>query len=174
MKKYLLLAFLSINTIAFTSCDKDDDEVNATENDISGVWNLTTLETSDGQTEIISEGESVVTQFEAFGKDFDVVVNFDALTKTVESEGRYTTVITSTLMGETTTEEQEGQEFFDANTWRLDGNMLYFSTGDEEQGFTIVNLNDNKMDLRYEINQEQEVLGLTINISANYNMTLTR
>ena len=176
MKKVFLLSLIGVFALVFTSCS-DDDSVgvsNASESQIIGTWNLTALETRDGRSDTNFDGTSIPTTFTAVGKDFDTVVIFSEEPQTVTSEGSYTTVTTTTVMGETSTEEETGEDFFESNEWRLDGSILYFGSGEEEIGFTITELTDSQMSLRYELDETVDFLGFETSISATYNMTLSK
>lgn len=174
MKKYVV-SVLTVFTLVFSSCSKDDDGVsNASEASIIGTWNLTALEAKDGTTNTNFDGTSIPTTFTAVGKDFDTIITFGEEPQIVTSEGAYTTVLTTTVMGETLTEDQEGEDFFETEAWRLEGIMLYFGSGEEEVGFTITALTDSKMSLRYRIDETVEIFGATTSVSATYTMTLTK
>ena len=175
MKKVVLFSIFTVFTLVFSSCSKDEDGVSdASESKIAGSWNLTALETTDGRSDTNFEGTSIPTTFDAIGKDFDTVVTFSEEPQIVTSEGSYTTVLTTTVMGETTTEEEAGEDFFQSDEWRLDGSTLYFGTGVEEVGFTITELTDSKMSLRYKMDETVDFFGVTTSVSATYNMTLTK
>lgn len=174
MKKYIL-AVLTVFTLVFASCSKDDDGVsNASEASIIGTWNLTSLEAKDGTTNTNFDGTSIPTTFTAVGKDFDTIITFAKEPQVVTSEGSYTTVLTTTVMGETSTEDQEGEDFFETEAWRLEDSTLYFGSGEEEVELTITEFTDSKMSLRYRIDETVEIFGATTSVSATYNMTLTK
>lgn len=175
MKKFFLLSVFTAFTLIFSSCSKDEDGVsNASEASIIGTWNLTALEATDGRSDTSFDGTSIPTTFTAVGKDFNSIVTFSEEPQIVTSEGSYTSVLTTTIMGETSTEEEEGEDFFQSDEWRLDGNILYFGTGDEEIGLTITELTDSKMSLRYKLDETLEVFGVSTSVSATYNMTLKK
>lgn len=175
MRKSFLLTILTAFSLFFLSCSKDKEEVLiASEASVIGAWNLTALEATDGTIDLTVDGTTIPSTFEALGKDFDMVVTFSEEPKTITSEGTYTTVLTTTVMGETTTEEQPGEDFFEAETWRLDGNTLYFSNGTEEIGLTITALTDTTMSLSYEIDETVDFLGILTSVTATYTMTLTK
>lgn len=175
MKKYFLLSILTTFTVILSSCSKDEDGVsNATEAQILGSWNLTALEATDGRSNTTIEDTSIPATFNAVGKDFDTIVTFSEEPQIVTSEGSYTTVLTTTIMGQTETDEQEGEDFFQSNEWRLDGSTLYFGSGDDEVGFTIIELNDSKISLRYNLDETVESFIGTSTVSATYNMTLSK
>ena len=166
MKKIFLLSIITAFTLVFISCSNDEDAVsNTSEEEIVGVWNLTALEATNGRSE---------TTFEAVGKDFQTVVTFSEDPQTVVSEGSYTTVLSTTIGGENQTQEQEGEDFFESEKWRLDGSILYFGADEEEVGFTIIELTDSKMSLRYELNETVESLFGVSTVTATYNMTLSK
>ena len=175
MKKYFLVAFVAAFTLVSSSCSKDQDGVSgASEASIIGTWNLTALEATDGKSNTNFDGTSIPATFSAVGKDFDTVVTFSEEPQIVASEGSYTTVLTTTVMGETQTQEEQGEDFFESDEWRLDGSTLFFGSGDEEVGFSITELTDSKMSLRYKLNESVEAFGATSTVSATYNMTLTK
>ncbi|TDS10871.1 hypothetical protein DFQ03_3762 [Maribacter caenipelagi] len=175
MKKVFFLSLITVFSLVFTSCSNDEDAVsNASESEITGTWNLTALETKDGRSDTNFDGTSILTTFTAVGKDFNTVVTFSENPNIVTSEGSYTTVVTTTVMGETSTEEETGEDFFESDEWRLDGSTLYFGSGEEEVGFTITELTDSKISLRYEIDETVDFFGATTSVSATYNMTLTK
>lgn len=175
MKKVFFLSLITVFSLVFTSCSNDEDAVsNASESEITGTWNLTALETKDGRSDTNFDGTSIPTTFTAVGKDFNTVVTFSENPNIVTSEGSYTTVVTTTVMGETSTEEETGEDFFESDEWRLDGSTLYFGSGEEEVGFTITELTDSKISLRYEIDETVDFFGATTSVSATYNMTLTK
>ena len=174
MKKYFLLTLVTSCTFIFTSCSKDDDGVDATDSQIIGAWNLTALNVNDGRVEIITDGQSIVSELEITGKDFDATVTFAEDPKTVTSEGTFNATVTTTTMGQTETEEQEGDDFFDNKAWSLNGSVLTIGTGEEEQSFTITRLTDSRMDLRYVLDETETILGFTYSSKLTYTVTLSK
>ena len=68
MKKLFLLSIFTVFTLVFSSCSKDEDGVsNASESKITGSWNLTALETTDGTSDTDFDGTSIPTTFDAIG-----------------------------------------------------------------------------------------------------------
>ncbi|WP_158975651.1 hypothetical protein [Cellulophaga sp. L1A9] len=174
INKYLV-SILAVFTLLITACSDDNDNpVIATNASFVGIWNLTAVETNNGTSTYSLDGESIVTEFEAVGKDFDATVLFSENPNTIISEGSYTTVLTTNTLGETNTEEQEGENYFDASEWRAEGNTLYFGSGDEEVSFTITSLTDTKINLSFEMNTTQDFFGADIHTVATYYMTLTK
>lgn len=174
MKKYFFLTLLTTFTLLFTSCSKDDDGVSASDADIIGVWNLTAFEVTDGSIEIVAEEQSVVSELEILGKDFDATVTFGEDPKIVTSEGTFNATVTTTTMGQTETEETEGEDFFENKPWSIEGSILTIGSGAEAQGFTITNLTDSRMDLRYVLDETAEVLGFTYATNLTYTITLSK
>jgi len=176
MKKIFLLSLIGVFALVFTSCSNDEDAVsNANESEIIGTWNLTALETKDGKSDTDFDGNSIETTFSSVGKEFDTIVTFSEDPQNVTSEGSYTTILTTTFMGESQSEEIEGDDFFQSDKWRLDGSTLYFVSADgEEIGLTITELTDSKMNLKYDLNDTVEVFGGTTTVSATYTMTLSK
>lgn len=175
MKKKLLVSVLSICTLLFFSCsDENDSVLDITEAGIVGDWNLTGFNLKDGETSITLNGVTSISTFEAVGKDYDLELSFGLNPKTFTAEGSYNLVFTITTMGETTTQEQEGEDIFDASEWRLAGNTLLFGSGDDETGFVITSLSDTEMILESELNDSSEFSGTMIETKLKYLVRLTR
>lgn len=117
---------------------------------------------------------SIPSTITAVGKDFDTVITFTDNPNIVTCEGSFTTVVKTTVMGKTSIEEKTGEDFIESDEWRLDGSTLYFGSSEEEVGFTITELTDGKMSLRYEVDETVDFFGATTSVSATYNMTLTK
>ena len=174
MKKYFFLTLVTSCALIFTSCSKDDDGVNASDSEIIGAWNLTAFEANDGRVEIITEDQTVVSELDILGKDFDATITFAEDPKTVTSEGTFNATVTTTTMGQTETEEQEGDKFFENKPWSLEGSVLTIGSGEEEQSFTITSLTESRMDLRYVLDETDTVLGFIYSTNLTYTMTLSK
>ena len=174
MKKFIYLTLLLIYTSAFTSCSNDEGTASSlSEASIVGTWGLSALQTKNGRSNTDFAGTSIPATFTELGKGFSTLVTFSEESNEVTTNGTYRTVLTTTIMGETTIEEQEGESFFEYDEWRLENNMLYLRTGEKEIGFTITHLSDSKILLRYEVEETVDLLDAQTNVSATYDMTLS-
>jgi hypothetical protein len=176
MKKKLLLSVLSVFTLLFLSCsDNNDSGLEVTETAIVGAWNLTAFDITDGEISTTIGGITTVATLEGVGKDFDMVVNFSENPQTVTSEGSFNIVLSITTMGQTITEEQDGEDIFDATEWRLNGNSIIFGSGEEEVAFLITSLTDTEMNLQSEANSSTiEFSDTQIELNQKYTVKLTK
>ncbi|WP_299184250.1 hypothetical protein [uncultured Aquimarina sp.] len=177
MKKLILLLFLA-STTAFISCGNDDDSVSIEidESLIAGEWNLTQLSVDNGRTTTVVEGQSASVDYTTVGKDFTLETTFNDATdpKTYSSTGGYTAVITTTVLGQSTTQEQPITDFLGTGEWRVEGNLLITTTNGVEQVSEITELNSEIMSLKVEINESFEISGSSVTTTGTLISTLTR
>jgi len=157
MKKVILLLFLATTSL-FVSCDNDEDPIPVIDADpslVTGAWNLTALSIENGKTTTQTEGQTVSIDYTTVGKDFDMVVTFTDNTNpsTFATIGSYTAVVTTSILGQSITEEQPITDFLGTGEWRIEGNMLFTKVNDIEKGSEIVELNEERMVLKVEINE---------------------
>jgi hypothetical protein len=175
MKILLCLTLILFYTSVFTSCSSDEGTVaSLREASIVGTWNLSALETTNGRSDTNFDTTYIPTTFTELGKDFATIVTFSEGPNRVTTNGIYTTVLTTTIMGETTIEEQEGEPFFECDEWRLENGMLYLRTGVKEVEITITKFTDSKITLSYTVDETVDLFGAQTRVSATYNMTLSK
>lgn len=166
----LLFTFLFV----FASCSSDDDsnsQIDLTV-DLTGSWELTSLE-YEGESTIEVENQTLTISFDGFGKDFDAQVNFTEDPNELTSTGSYTLVLTTNFMGESITQE-ELIDFSDdiiTGEWSLEnGNQLVIVSNGETQTAEIISLNETKMVLLS--NESTSIDGVNVDISSE--ITLER
>lgn len=177
MKKLILLLFLA-STTAFVSCSGDDDSVSIEidESLIAGEWDLTALSVENGKTTTVAQGQTVSLDYTNVGKDFTLETVFSDNTdpKTFVSTGGYVSVVTTTVAGQSTTQEQPISDFLGTGEWRVEGNMLITTSDGKEQAAEITVLDSETMSLKSEINESFEQSGVSVTTTGTLFYTLTR
>lgn len=141
---FLLLFVLAI----FTGCESDDDNDSASfepsAESFVGAFNVTALAV-EGESSFTFEGETVTSTFSDVGSDFDLVWTFNA-DNTYSLVGSYTSEITQTTNGETTT-ENELEELDEAGTYALDITTNTLVLTDEDTSFNINTFTESVVEL---------------------------
>lgn len=112
MKKLNYLFITLFLSLAFISCEKDDDGIemlpdttDTVEAKIAGRWKLIDLETKNGKTLISFEGQKITTLFTQKGRDFDYITNFTTNPNKASIEkGSYTIETVTTVEGISSTQ----------------------------------------------------------------------
>jgi hypothetical protein len=106
-------------------------------------------------------GASIQAQFTATGKNMDVTTTFTKNPNKIISVGTYTIVMTTSILGQTSTEEyvSDGTEM--DGTWTLNGNTLTITTVDGPQEATIVEHSATRLKLKIEISESETDQGIT-------------
>lgn len=132
--KLTKLILISFSVILF-SCS-DDEAPMPTSEGMLGIWNVTAI-SYEGSTTTTVMGVSVKANFTGTGKDMDLTTTFNESPNTVTSEGSYTIVLTTTMMGQTTTEEVPFDNMLMDGTWTLEGRTLTVTNGSTIQEATV-------------------------------------
>ena len=183
MKKLFLLLLMTSGFL-FTSCNNDDGDepIVIDESLIPGLWNVTAMELSDGQSVTTFDETSISANYSSYGKDFDLQINFIDSTdpKTYTSEGGYTAVITISALGQSQTQEETVSDFFGAGTWSVENNKILMSNivdGETviQEGEIIMLTEDTlKMKIVFDETIEDADLGISVRTSGVVESTLTR
>lgn len=168
--KTLFVVFLSVT---FFSCSSDDDNSGEEEISIVGTWELTEMN-YDGTTTIEFEGIPVPVSIEGVGEDIDAQIVFEEDPNTVSSSGTLTSVVTITVLTESTTEEFpiDLSEFVTSGSWTIsedESTLIVVDSEGTEQTFDINALTETTLDLT----TEQEIMfdGMTVDVTMNVILT---
>jgi hypothetical protein len=166
MKITKLLLF-SAAVILF-SCGKDDDPKPSSDG-IVGTWAITELE-YHGTTSTSAQGASIEATFTGAGKDLNLTTTFGKNPNTVTNQGSYTIVLTTTIMGQTSTEEYDFEEAISDGTWALNGSTLTVTTQAGPQEVTVLEQTATSLKLKAVVSENQTQQGITIatNVEATY------
>jgi hypothetical protein len=167
--KITKLLLLSVAVILF-SCE--DDEFKATSQGMIGSWAISSVEYK-GTTTTSAQGASVKADFSGTGKDMNLTSTFTASPNTVVSQGSYTIVLKTTMLGQTTTEEYPVEEIFSDGTWTLDGNTLSITDVYGTEKATIIDQSATSLKMRLEVTESETQQGITVatNVQATYTFT---
>jgi len=147
--KITKLFALSIAVLLF-SCGEDDEPKLPTVEGMVATWNVTNIDYS-GTTTTSYAGQTATANFTGVGKDMDYTITFSTSPNTVVSEGGYTIELTTTVAGQSTTEDYEFDEAFMDGTWELNGKTLTITSDGESQEGTVTK-------------QTDDVLHVTVNV----------
>ncbi|AOW19928.1 lipocalin family protein [Urechidicola croceus] len=141
MKK---LKYVSILCLLFISACSDPDEDNiidsATQSEILGTWTMTEFYTNNGRTITDVQGTELTTNFVSEGQDFETTVTFTENPNEVTSEGGYTTILTSTVLGQSLTQEVPTPSSGVTGTWSLNNGILAISNAAGTGNYEIIEL----------------------------------
>ena len=160
MKKISILLFVAASSF-FISCEKDSDDtpqsVAVEQESLLATWEVTGYQVEDGKTITSVDGQSLTQNYTAIGKDYDMTVTFNDVPKTVVSNGSYTVVLTTTVLGQTSTQEAPAFSAFEASEWKLDGSDIVLVNDEIETKVIISELTDDKMVMVMNINENTVV-----------------
>lgn len=169
MKKINLLLIALIFIIS--SCSTEDDSPEILSN-ILGDWNAVSIQYSAETTTAVS-GQSITNNSVGEGYDINIIVTFNESPNTVVSQGYYNVHLTSTVLGQTYTQDVVGPEFFQDGSWELNGNKLIVTAQGETSEATIEKLTDSELELYIDTTEDLPEQGATIisKIKARYKFT---
>ncbi len=177
MKTVRLLSLFFI--LIFTACSSDDALVVATEN-LSGSWNLQRFDT-EITTSFNVLGLPVTSRSDAIAEDIDVQITFSENPNTVVSDGSYTLVITTTVLGESQTEEISTTDEILSGTWTLNGNEVTITSTepDIEQDFQqityrIIELTETRLRMRANFETTQTIEGSEAELDFTSEIVMTK
>lgn len=177
MKKTAIYLALFIS-LFITSCSVNDNtpNVNITESDLIGDWKITNIYTENGKVSLNANGTTVSGTYSATGKDYKINMSFTDTPKKVSTSGSVTIVATTTIAGQTQTQEQASGEV--PNTtgeWSLNNNILTVKGTQETGELTIVKFENNTIVLKQALKATQSLGSLlNIKVTGSYYITLTK
>lgn len=187
--KTIKIIILMLSFVTFVSCSKDDDSLNIDPDvNIAGVWEMVNYDLNSKYT-FSYEGENGTFDYSVTGKDYDYQVIFTENPNYVTSSGGYTSVITTSLLGEKNTQEvYTSSEDFEngmiGGTWRIEGNKLITIVDEVETSMDIKELIQNRIKLQMDLKnatlltpgemQDLEMEGIDLEVSGKINITLER
>ncbi len=143
--KALKLILLAVITITFSACSNDDDSNNNTSEDsILGTWNGTSVMYT-GTSEVTANGITITSNFEGVGYDYNFTVTFNENPNEVTSEGSYSIELTTTVQGQTITQNIENLNFSEVGEWELNNDELTVTNNGEASTATIVELSETSL-----------------------------
>ncbi len=175
MRTFKLIALAALVTV-FASCKNNDDDGGTPDVDlILGLWTGTGVDYS-GTTVTEASGQTITADFTGESFDENYTLNISSDPNEFTSEGTYSLELTTTVLGQSSTETVTGLTLFDSGTWELNGSELTITSGGETSTGTIVELTENT--LRISATEEETVtdpdLGFTITTTVTAIATYTK
>lgn len=168
--KITKLLLLSIAVI-FLSCSEDDPK--PTSEGMVGAWTITAVDYR-GTTTTSALGTNIKADFTGTGKDMNLTTTFNANPNTVVSEGSYTIVLTTTVMGQTSTDEHPFEEVVTDGTWTLSGNKLTFIDANGSQDATILQQTSTTLKMKVDIKESETSQGVTVTTDVHATYTFKK
>ncbi len=143
-KLFLFTAFISLAV----SCSKDDSPApENNSNNIIGVWKGTTVDYR-GTTTTTAQGQTMTADYVGEAYDVDYTLTFTDNPKKVISDGSYSIELTTTVNGQSTTQNVPNLEFLSSGDWSINGSTLSITIDNETDEVTIEQLTDTAMVLK--------------------------
>lgn len=149
----LIKLFLLALSVFFFSCS-DDEAPMPTREGMVGTWTVTAINYKGTSTTTVM-GTSIKANFTGTGKDIDLTTTFGDDPNTVTSEGSYVIVLTTTVMGQTTTEEVPFEEMIMDGTWELEGRKLIVTNDIAVQEATVTRQTSTTMEVKIKFEQSE-------------------
>ena len=175
LKKFIAL----FSIILFISCNNSEDstpiDTTAQEDDLVGTWSLTEI-TQDGTATATVQGVPVETNYTSFGKNIDAQIVFTQNPNNFTASGGFTSVVTVTLLGQSTTEEFpiviDG--VLNQGTWEVNQGVITVTQNSDSQAFNITELTDTRLKLEIELKQDVPIQGNTFSTKSVAKLTLIK
>ena len=173
MKIFKLILFTAFISLTI-SCSKDDDNP-APENNgnIIGVWKGTTVNYT-GSTTTTAQGQSITADYVGEAYDVDYTLTFTENPKKVVSDGSYSIELTTTVNGQSTTQNVENLELLSSGDWRINGNTLSITVDNETDDATIVELTNNNLVLNVVETETNTGSGFTVTSTTDVTLSFTK
>ena len=176
--KVLKNSLLIFITILFISCTSDDStpiDTNAQSNDLLGTWKLTEI-TQEGTTKTELQGVPITAVFSSVGKNINSQLVFTDNPNSFTSSGSYTSVVTITFVGQSTTQEipVDIDDYLNQGTWEFNEGILAVYSNGETQIATITELTNTTLKIEIELNIITVDQGITNRTQTTAKMTLIK
>lgn len=185
MKKTALfsLFFILLSMVACTNNDAIAEPV--TQNDISGIWDVSEFYIDNGTASAYIDGQLITTSYSAYGSDFNMTAQFDENPNNFSTSGYFTFNGTFSYVNEQITSEEIVDfipEYLPSASWSLQENTLSLSTQDEQLIADIIYFENDTLRLKTTATESvlQQIDSISnhqvdsLRINANIYLTLTK
>ncbi|GAA3627608.1 lipocalin family protein [Flavivirga jejuensis] len=142
MKKLNIL-FIAL-TLILTACSSDDAASPEITESIVGTWKGVSVDYS-GTTVTSVEGETINADYLGEAYDVNYSLTFTEDPNNLTSTGTFSVKLTTTVLGQTTTENIENLKPTGDGTWEITDNELIITTDNEEGIMRIMKLTDSEL-----------------------------
>lgn len=161
MKKNYFIAFILVLLIC-NSCQKDeDDRIIEDQLYLVGTWRLTDLSVKKGIISSTILDENFLINYTSEGKDFDYTLKISDDPNSIEGNGSYTSIITTTALGKTDTFEEKVTDFIISGSWKITKHQLIITSQDQITVGDILEFTDDHIIIKqkFEDKVEDSVMG---------------
>lgn len=167
----LVFAFTLVFSLA--SCSSDDSDGPSTSGDLLGVWIADDVNYS-GSTVTEAQGQTLTADFVGEAYDVDFTLTITENPNNIVSDGSYSIELTTTVLGQSSTQDVTGIEFLETGTWSRDGNQLTITANGESSVGTIAELTDSTLVIEVDQVEDLSEQGISIESTINSVVTFTR
>lgn len=173
MKNLIKLITLFSITLFFASCSSSDDAPQVNSKDLLGTWNLTEV-TTEGTTKSTGNGVTIESTYTSLGKDYNAKLIFSENPNKFQSSGSYTSVVTTTTLGQESTINVPINNIIGAGDWEITGNTLNTSGYGDDASAEILELNESTLKLKILLDKEFTFNGVSQKTTGIVFYTLTK
>lgn len=119
-------------------------------------------------------GQGATTDFTGEGYNVDFTFTVSENPNVATSNGSYSIKLTSTVNGQTFTQNIEGIDFVFTGEWSKDGSTMTMKQGGESSDATIVKLTDTELELNIVDVQTIESNGIKVTTTTNMSVLFIR
>jgi hypothetical protein len=112
--------------------------------------------------------------FSSFGKNMDAQLTLTENPNEFTSSGSYTSVITTDVLGQQTTQEVPINNFFGSGNWEINGNIFTATSNGEESSAEILELTSSLLKMKATFIEEITQQGAIIKTNITVHYTLTK
>jgi len=175
LKFLLLVTFIAL----LSSCTSNDNNVNITDNDLIGEWNLTEFRLDNGSVTYTEDGNSQSGTFSFTGSNFNATLTFGENPKVVTAAGTFTISSTATYMGQTETDSEDidtsdAPNGMAGSNWSLNNGVLTFSQNGENVQAEVIGFDGTVLELKAVLDQDYSEGDQSISIRGTIYMTLSK
>src|SRR5690606_38164382 len=174
MKIFKLILFTAFISLTI-SCSKDDDSPAAPTNngEIVGVWKGTAVDYT-GNTSTSGQGQTITADYVGEAYDINYTLTFTDNPQKIISDGSYSIVLSTTIYGQTTTQNVEGLEFLSSGDWNMNGNTLSITVNNETNDAELLELTDDTLVLKAVESQTMSQGGFTVTSTTEVILSFTK
>lgn len=175
--KIFKLFFLSVLVSTMVACSSDDDNNDDQDQDTTaellGNWVGTEINYTGSQV-IESQGIEIEADFVGLGYDIDYSFTFTENPDELTAAGSYSIELTTTVLGQSTTQNVEDLGFDNTGAWSRDGNEISLLYNGESNTATIIELTETTLVLNITEETIEEESGTTLTMTIDSVFTFTR
>lgn len=170
MKKVNILSIALV--LILSSCSSDNSKPQALD-DIVGTWEMIDYG-YNGTTVTSAQGQTISTDFVAEAYDINYELTFEENPNNLSAEGSLSIEVTSTTLGQTTTQNSENLSVLEDGMWDILNNELVILTNGEESKMKIEKLTESSLILSIATEEDLSQAGISIISTINATIHLER